>query len=56
VLLFGNTTGNEDPEMADRFMNGVDDGLSAGPDVVNVFIQVENPIECLLRRGDVVAL
>ena len=44
VLLLGDAAGNEDAEMADDLMDGVDDGLSVGADFVDVVIQVENPI------------
>ena len=56
VLFLGHAAGNEDPEMTDGFVDGVDDGLPERPDLVDVVIEVENPAERLLRRGDVVAL
>ena len=37
-------------------VDGVDDGLAPGADVVDAVVEVEDPVERLLRRGDVVAL
>ena len=37
-------------------VDGVDDGLAVGADVVDAVVEVEDPVERLLRRGDVVAL
>src|SRR5215468_2218724 len=42
--------------MTDAFVDRVDDCLSAGADLVDILIQIENPAECLLRRRDIVAL
>ena len=42
--------------MPHRLVHAVDDGLAVGPDVVDVLIQVQDPAQGLLRRGDVVAL
>src|SRR5438045_170731 len=41
--------------MSDRLVNSVYDGLPERPDLVDVVIEIENPAECLLWRGDVVA-
>src|SRR5256885_357720 len=43
-------------EMADRVMDGIDDRLSIGADVVDAVVEIEYPSERLLRRRDVVAL
>ena len=56
MLLLGDAAGNEDAEMADGFMHGVDDGLPVSPDLVDIGIEIEDPVQGLLRRGDVVAL
>ena len=56
MLLLGHPTRDEDAEMADAFMDGVDDGLGAGADVVVLLVQIDDPAQRLLRRGDVVAL
>jgi len=56
VLFLGNPAGDEYSEMPDRFVNGVDDGLAVGPDLVDVAVEIENPVERLLRRRDVVTL
>ncbi len=56
MFLLGNAAGDEDAEMADRFMHGVDNGLPIGPDLVDVGIEVEDPVQRLLRWSDVVAL
>src|SRR5436190_11221178 len=42
--------------MPDTLVDGVDDGLSVGPKLIYVLVQIENPSERLLRRSDVVAL
>ena len=44
MLLLGDAAGDEDAEMADRFVDGVDDGLPIGPDLVDVGVEVENPV------------
>ena len=56
MLLLGDAAGDEDAEMPDRLVNGVDDGLPVGPDLVDIAVEIENPVERLLRRRDVVAL
>ncbi len=56
VFLPRDPAGNEDAEMADVIVDGVDDGLAPGADVVDAVVEVEDPVERLLRRGDVVAL
>ena len=55
VLLFRDASGNEYAEMPDGFMDRVDDRLPVGPDVIDALIEVEDPIERLLGRRDVVA-
>src|SRR6476661_6097406 len=42
--------------MADALVDRVDNGLSVGPDLVDVGVEVEYPVQRLLWRGDVVSL
>ena len=42
--------------MADRLVDGVDDGLAVRPDVVDALVEIEDPAQRLLRRRDVVGL
>ena len=56
MLLLRHAARNENPEMANAFVDGINDGLAERPDLVDVVIEVENPVERLLRRGDVVSL
>src|SRR4029077_1168200 len=46
---------NEYAEMADGLMNRIDNCLPVRPNVIDAVVEVEDPIECLLGRGDVVA-
>ena len=46
---------NEDREMADLGIDAIDEGLALSADVVDAFVEVEDPAEHLLRRADVVA-
>ena len=55
VLLFRHAGGDEDPQVPDLVVDGVDDGLAVGADFVHVVVEVEDPVERLLRRRDVVA-
>ena len=50
MLLARYAAGNEYAEVTDAFMDGVDDGLSVGSDIVDVLIKIENPSERLLGR------
>ena len=54
MLLARDSAGNEYSQMADGFVDRVDDGLSVGTDFIDVVIQIENPSERLLGRRDVV--
>jgi hypothetical protein len=56
VLFFGDTAGNENPKVADAFVDGIDDGLAAGTDIVILGVEIGDPAQGLLRRRDVVAL
>ena len=55
MFLFCDATRNKNAEVTYQFMDRVDDCLSVGPDVVDTFVQIENPSERLLRWSDVVA-
>ena len=55
VLLRRDLAGYEDAKMPDRLMQRVDDRLAVRDDLVDVVIEVEDPVERLLRRRDVVA-
>ena len=54
VLFARDFPGDENSQMTDILMDGVNDGLTAGADFIDVFIEIENPIKRLLRRGNVV--
>src|SRR5262249_17320507 len=56
MLLLCHAARNKDPQMPDRFMNHVDDRLPIASDLIDVLVEIENPIERLLWWGDVVAL
>ena len=56
VLLAGDPARNKDAEVADLLVHRIDDGLAVRADVVDAVVEVEDPAERLLRRGDVVAL
>ena len=47
VLLLRDATRNEYAEMPNGFMDRVDDRLPVGPDVIDVFVEIENPIRAL---------
>ena len=44
VLLLGDAAGHEDAEMADGFVDRVDDGLAERADLVDVLIEIEDPV------------
>ena len=56
VLFLGDAAGHEYAEMADTFVDRVDNRLPIGPDLIDVGIAIEDPVQRLLRRGDIVAL
>ena len=41
--------------MPNGLVQAVDDRLAGFDDLIFVIVEVENPVECLLRRRDVVA-
>ena len=47
---------DEDAEMPDRFVERVDDGLTVGADIVDAVVEIQDPVQRLLRRRDVVTL
>ena len=55
VLLLGDRGGDEDAEMADLVVDHVDDALAANLDLMLVGVSVDDPVQRLLRRGDIVA-
>ena len=55
VLLRRHLSRDEDAEMPNALMQAIDDRLAGFDDLVLVIIEVENPVERLLRRRDVVA-
>src|SRR5215831_11644363 len=56
MLLPGHAAGDEDAEMADALVDGIDDSLTLGEDILVLLIQVADPTQGLRRRGDVVTL
>ena len=47
------TPARTDAEVPDLVVNGVDHGLAVSADLVDVVVEVEDPVERLLRRDDV---
>ena len=56
VLLPGDSSPDKDAEMANAFVDRIDDGLAAGADIVVLAVEIDDPAQRLLRRRDVVAL
>ena len=56
MLFLGHRTGDENAEVADRLVNRVDDGLAVGSDVVDAVVEIEDPVQRLRRRRDIVRL
>ena len=56
MLFSCDVAGDENAEMADLFMNRIDDGLTVAADFVDAIIKIEDPSESLLWRCDIVAL
>src|SRR5262249_6075497 len=56
MLFASHSGGNKDSQMADAFVDCVDDRLSERADLVDIVIQIKNPAERLRRWRDVVAL
>ena len=54
-LALGDARRDEDAEVADLLVQAVDDGLLVQADVLDAAVEVGDPVERLLRRGDVVA-
>ena len=55
VLLGCDLARDEDAKVPDRGVQRIDDRLAVGDDLALVVVEVENPAQRLLRRGDVVA-
>jgi len=56
VLLARHAGRNEDSQVTDRLVDGVDDRLSVRADLFDVLVKVKDPSKRLLRRRDVIAL
>src|SRR5262245_15260886 len=56
VLLLRYGAGDENAEMTDRLVNRVDDRLTMSADVVDTSVEIEDPTQRLLWRGDIVCL
>src|SRR6516162_893493 len=56
MLLLCDAARNEDTQMSDCLMNGVNNRLAIGSNLVDALIKVEYPSKRLLGRRDVVAL
>ena len=55
VLLGCHLSGDEDAKVANGLMQRVNDCLPVRDDLIFMVVEVENPVECLRRRCDVVA-
>ena len=55
VLLGCHLSGDEDAKVANGLMQRVYDCLSVRDDLIFMVVEVEDPVECLRRRCDVVA-
>src|SRR5208282_499870 len=55
VLLRGHLAGDEDAEMPDALVQRIDDRLTVYSYFVLVIVKIEDPVQRLLRRRDVVA-
>ncbi len=56
MLLLRHAAGDEDAQMAYALVDTVDDRLAVRADVLDAGVEVGDPAQRLLRRGDVVAL
>src|ERR1700747_1226126 len=56
MFLFGDAAGKEDAGMTNAFVNRVDNRLPVGPDFIDVGIEIDDPVQRLLRWRDIVAL
>ena len=55
MLLVRDFAGDKDAEMADALVQRINDRLPIRDQIVDVIVKIEDPIERLLRRRDVVA-
>src|SRR5205823_6085015 len=55
VLFARHARGYKDTEVTYFLVDGVDDRLTVRTDLVDIFVEVQDPTERLLRWGDVVA-
>src|SRR5262245_10242645 len=56
MFLLGNRARDENAEMADRFVNGINNRLTLRLDVLAALIEIKNPTQRLLWGRDVVGL
>src|SRR5215475_2025858 len=56
MFLLGNRARDENAEMTDRLVNGINDRLTLRLDVLAALIEIENPTQRLLWGRDVVGL
>ncbi len=56
MVFRGHLGADENRQMADLRINGVENPLAALPDFIDVLVVVEDPVQRLLRRRDVVAV
>ena len=56
MLLLSNAPGNENPQMADAFVDRVDNSLAIRTNFIDAPVKIQNPSQRLLRRRNVVAL
>jgi len=54
VFFLGDRSRDENPQMADVFVDDIDNHLSVAFDVIDGFVNPGNPVERLLRRRDIV--
>jgi hypothetical protein len=56
VLLARDLAGNKNAQMPDTLVYRVDNGLTVGDHLILVIVEVEDPVQSLLRWSDVVSL
>ena len=56
MLFVGDRARHKDPEVANAFMHGIDNGLAVCLDLFVGFVKIDDPAQGLGRRGDVVTL
>ena len=56
MLLLRHPARDKYTQVPDGIVDGVDDGLLVGQDVVIVLVAIDDPADRLLRRGDIVPM